>query len=228
MTSTQSDGKFRPSRLTDSDLSNIREILFQAQEISTEYIDDVMFDVDCGCGSALHLERFGDPKQIREEMTKFYDAISHALDRADCLSHFGLLELEDGYSEDGIEEDPDLDVCKGSGLAGEGVQTLRIHLRATKKLAQMALERVQVQRGTPVNFYARSLALAIREAFESHDIKITSYDDGMYMSVLEICFASLLPGTGVESHRRHGKWALSVIDPDNDIDWYTMRIDLTE
>ena len=228
MTSAQSDGKFRPSRLTDSDLSNIREILTQFEEMRGKNIDDVMFSVECACGVAFHHERFGDPRQIREEITKLNDSISLALDRAESLSLYGLLELEDGYSEDRTEEDPDLDVFQGSGVTGEGMYALRIRLRAAKKLAQMALERVQVHRGAPINFEARALALGIREAFEEHEIKITSYDDGIFMRVLETSFASLLPDIGVESHRRHGKWALSVKDPDNDIDWYTMKIDLTD
>lgn len=228
MTSAWSDGKFRLSRLTDSDLSNIREILTQFEEMRGRDIDDVMFSLESACGSAFHLERFGDPRQIREEITKFHDSISHALGRAESLSLYGHLELQDGYSEDRTEEDPDIDVFQGSGVSGEGIWGLRIRLRAAKKLAQMALERVQVHRGAPVNFEARALALEIREAFEDHKIKITSYDDGIFMRVLETSFASLLPGTGTESHRRHGKWALSVKDPDNDIDWYTMKIDLTD
>ena len=60
------------------------------------------------------------------------------------------------------------------------------------------------------------------------NIRVTSYEDGVYMRVLSIAFAELLPTEKAESYRRHGKWALSIHDPDNEIDWSTMRIDLSE
>ena len=228
MANTDSKQRYRFSPLTDADISNIREVLVHAQDIDNENIDDIIFSVDTACGGALAREEVGDPREMREELSKFLDSISNALNSADNMSFHSRRELEDGYSEDGIEEDSDLEVFQGSGVSGEGVWALRIRLRAAKKLAKMALERIDIPRGAPTNVYARELALAIREAFEDHNITATSYDDGVYMKILEIAFATLLPDTGTESHRRHGKWALRVEDPLNDIDWNTMKVDLID
>ena len=142
MANLESKQRHRFSPLTDADISNIREVLVHAQDIDNKNIDEMLFSMDTACGNALGREEVGDPKEMREELSKFLDSVSNALNSADKLSLHSNLELEDGYSEDGPEEDSDLEAFFGSGVTGEGVWALRIRLRAAKKLAQMALERI--------------------------------------------------------------------------------------
>lgn len=214
--------------LTEDAIRLMRSSLTQCSDINSKCIDDVIFSITSACFHAFSMEEVGDPKAMRCEISKLLRSTENLLKRINELSLYSNLELEDGYSEEMREADSDIEAFKGSGITGEGMWGLKIRLRAAKKLAEQALVRVDVARGAPVNIHARALALEIRNVLDDHQVRTTSYDDAIYMQVLQIAFADLLPTEKAESYRRHGKWALGIHDPDNEIDWNTMRVDLSE
>ena len=150
--------------LTDDAISSIRRAVSQSQDFGEQHIDDAIVSITSACSSALSREAVGDPRDIRMEISMFLSSIERLLKCANELTLYSHLELEDGFSEEMREDDSDIATFKGSGITGEGMWGLKVRLRAAKKLAEQALERIDVPRGAPVKIYARELAIAVRRA----------------------------------------------------------------
>jgi len=217
----------RLSRLSEKGFARIRTELSNAGVVKLQELDEALFQIDCACCHAFNMEQTGDPKEMRAEITAALDQADKLLDVTGKLSLYSRLAIDDadGIIEDPDEVDPDTRKYFGAGITGEGLQNLQLHIKVFRRLASGALEEIDVHRGAPVNITGRALALEIRLAFEEIGLGINSYDDGTYMRILEITFEELISDSTPESHRRHGTWALSIADPDNEIDWYTMRRD---
>ncbi len=215
----------RLSRLSEKGFARIRTELSNAGVVKLQELDEALFQIDCACCHAFNMEQTGDPKEMRAEITTALNQADKLLDVTGKLSLYSRLAIQDAGSEDFNQIDPDTRKYFGTGITGEGLQNLKLHIAVFRRLASIALEEIDVHRGAPINVFARALALEIRLAFEEIGLGINSYDDGTYMRILEIIFEELISDSTPESHRRHGTWALSIADPDNEIDWYTMRRD---
>ena len=157
----------------------------------------------------------GDPKQVRRRYSKALAAIKKL---EDALGEFGVPEIEtlDDLIE-GFEDDETLSKFNVSVADPSVNSTYGITLYETRELLkilgytiQHALKRITVPRGAKPKAQERLLAVVTKEALEDRDIKLTTYDDGIFFTILSIMFEACFDNPSSDAHRRHGAYALKV------------------
>ena len=99
-----------------------------------------------------------------------------------------------------------------SGMYGVTLFELRQTMDILEKAIDNALRKIEIPRGARPNLEARFLALFILEVLLDREIKATTYDDGIYFRILSVAIADTFPELGEEAYRRHGAWALKIIE----------------
>ncbi len=202
----------------------IRNILKKTNKIKPAQMDDAIWCIDASLGNAEILEKSGNPKESSIELTALRRSIVLLLGTIRDLSLESKLALDDCLSEWDNEQKHSTQISGLPRQSGERLDKLQIYAEAMEKAAAGALSNIRVKRGPRPNFNARSIAFHLRESLEDFGIKVTSYEKGPYMEILQVAFSELIPTEKGESYWRHGKWAISVGDL-SEVDLASMTVD---
>jgi len=200
---------------SEDTIKRLSEVLSGEFDGDEDKIDDCLFGLYCAKCYSVSIEQVGDPKQVRRRYSKALAAINKL---EDALDEFGVPEIEslDDLIE-GFEGDETLSKYNVSAADPSVIGTYGITLYETRELLrilghtiQHALKRITVPRGAKPKEQKRLLAVFTKEALEDRDIKLTTYDDGIFFTVLSIMFEECFDTPRSDAHRRHGAYALNV------------------
>jgi hypothetical protein len=115
--------------------------------------------------------------------------------------------LHSGFVGTKVDDDNE-QLADGTYLA------LRENLRAFEWAIGLAVSRISVTKGRRRNEKQIVLARFTCLILENFGISLSTYDDGIYMRILQILFEECFPGIGKDAHRRYGIEALKSEWPD--------------
>ena len=193
-------------------LSNVLHAEFDGDE---DRIDDCLFGLYCAKSLVVSIEQVGDPKLMKRRYTKALSAIKNlenALIDFDVPEMESLKDLIGGFEDDEILAKFDVSVSDSSisNIYGVTIYETRQQLVILGHTIQHALNRIIIRRGAKPKEKERYLAVFTKEALEERDVKLSSYDDGIFFTILGILFEECFDNPGPEAHRRHGAYALDV------------------
>ena len=210
--------------LSENTRIEIRKALKKTKKIEPEQMDDAIWCIDASLVNAEILEESGKSKESRSELAALHKSIVQLLGKIRALSLDSRLALDDYFNE-GDDKQSFANQIAGLPLqTGERLDKLQIYAEAMENATSNALSEINVRRGPPLNFNARSIALHLRESLETYGIKVNKYDNGPYMAILRDALSELIPTESGQAYRRHGLWAISVKDISK-VDFASMTVD---
>lgn len=209
----------------------IRIALVKTKKIEPEKMDETIQFIDSSIGIAEILEKSGNPMDSANELSALHQSIVRLLEEIRALSPDGKLALDHYINEGEGEQTVANKIASLRRQRGSGFPKLKIHAKfqiyaeEMEKAASNALSEINVPRGRPVKFNARSIALHLHEALKDLGIEITTTDKGPFMAILKEALSELVPTEEGEAYRRHGLWAVSVEKKKLEVNWASMRVD---
>ncbi len=200
---------------SEDTIKRLFDVLSGELDGDEDKIADCLYGLYCAKCYAVSIEVVGDPKQVRRRYSKALAAIKKL---EDALGEFEVPEIEslndliEGFEDDETLSKFDVSVADPSvsDFYGITIFETRELLRILGHTIQHALKRITVPRGAKPKEQERFLAVFTKEALEDRDIKLTTYDEGTYFTILSIMFEECFDRPRSDAHRRHGAYALSV------------------
>lgn len=208
----------------------IRKALVKTKKIESEKMDETIQFIDSSIGIAEVLEKSGNPTESAKELSELHESIVGLLGQIRALSPDSKLALDHYINEGDGKQIVASKIVRPHRQSYSSFANLRVHSKfqiyaeAMEKAASISLSEIDVPRGRPVNFDARSIAFHLRESLETLRIDLSKYVDGPFMSILRAALSELIPTDEKEAYRRHGSWALSIEDI-SDVNLASMRVD---
>lgn len=195
---------------SDSDC-RIREVL-RCEILDNDTLEEVFFSLTCARDSALQLEDYGSPSEIRDKLNVVYRNIER-LKRS--ISALGVREIE--ALHDAIDEDEpgelarfDVSLADSSDRGRYGITLYELGqlLNLTSDAIENVDREIEIPRGPPIKKHPRTMAVEFKRVLEDHRIPVTSAPQGTYLTLLALAFEATFPSLGYDSYRGHGNWAI--------------------
>ena len=200
---------------SEDTIKRLSDVLHAEFDGNEDRIDDCLFGLYCAKRLTVSIEQIGDSRLMKRRYTKVLGAIKSleiALGDFDVPEIKSLNDLIEGFDDDEILAKFDVSIASPSmsGIYGVTIYETRQQLRILGHTIQHALNRINVPRGAKPKEKERYLSIFTKEALEQRDIELSTYDDGVYLTILGIMFEECFDDPGSEAHRRHGAYALCV------------------